>query len=478
MGAGGLPDRAQLMPRSGAGNRKERGMIMPTEAITLMFVTVTGDLRTASLEADTTTPIADLLPGWAAECSSSAPAELVVLSGDTDATLFDLAANLGDLGVGYGAVLRLVPAAKAIEISTPQVATPTPAAKPQRRPWAGAGRSAAAPPPLPAGVATRPDPRGFPPKVPAGRRVSRAVKAVLTRSQAPGQQVGAFGKNAGPPKAADRYRRAMQATDRVHNLETMTRQATLPHCMVIAVASPKGGAGKTTITALLGMLFAELRRDPVLAIDANPDFGNLQDKLRVGARPTEATDDFYAWLEKTSTPRPAELTARLGIGPHGVRYLPTPRGDLARMVLAADFGLYQDLIARLRHYEGIILVDCGTGLLDPPVRAALETADQIVLVTDSSADTAGLVVTAAQYLPQTTPTWLIANKMPPRGAMVDLDRVAQAIPQLRGVTVVPNQPLAENVVTPQFDWAQAPGGWQQPVREIAARLANDWAAHP
>ena len=35
--------------------------------------------------------------------------------------------------------------------------------------------------------------------------------------------------------------------------------------------------GKTTMTALLGMLVAELRRDPVIALDANPDFGDLKD---------------------------------------------------------------------------------------------------------------------------------------------------------------------------------------------------------
>jgi MinD-like ATPase involved in chromosome partitioning or flagellar assembly len=265
----------------------------------------------------------------------------------------------------------------------------------------------------------------------------------------------------------------MRDSDRGHNLETMIRTATLDRCMVIAVVSPKGGAGKTTVTALLGMLFAELRRDPVLALDANPDFGNLADKLAPPDRAGMCTDELARWLQSRPA-TPAELAARLGTGPHGLRFLPTPVGDLDRMVATADVALYRDLIARLRDYQGIILVDCGTGLLDPPVRAALDTADQILLVTDSSADTAGLVVTAAQHLPAGTPTWLIANKMPARGAMVDLDRVTQAIPQLRGVTVIPEQRLTENILTPTFDWAHGPGPWQEPLREIAARLADTW----
>jgi MinD-like ATPase involved in chromosome partitioning or flagellar assembly len=148
------------------------------------------------------------------------------------------------------------------------------------------------------------------------------------------------------------------------------------------------------------------------------------------------------------------------------------------MIAAADFGLYQGLITRLRDYAGIILVDCGTGLLDPPVRAALEAADQILLVTDSSATTARQVVAAAGLLPARTPTWLVANKMPRKGSMLDLQQVVAAIPRLNGVTVVAvpaGGHLAENIVTPSFTWAEAPAVWQEPIRELAARLANNWA---
>ncbi len=306
------------------------------------------------------------------------------------------------------------------------------------------------------------------------RRFGRAVKALFSRRAGPAPQPGQFAK-ASAPKAGKRYRDAIQANDRAYNLDRMIREAPLARCMVIAVVSPKGGAGKTTITALLGMVFAELRRDPVLALDADPDFGNLKDKLGRPGEPAMATDELAAWLSDEAAVTPAELAARLGAGPHGLRFLPSPVGDLDRMVKAADVDLYRQLLARLRDYQGIIVVDCGTGLLDPPVRAALETADEIVLVTDSSADTAGLVVTAANHLPR-TPTWLVANKMPSRGATVDLPRVQAAIPQLRGVTVIPEQRLTENIVTPQFTWDDAPEAWQEPVREIAARLANSWKA--
>jgi MinD-like ATPase involved in chromosome partitioning or flagellar assembly len=319
----------------------------------------------------------------------------------------------------------------------------------------------------------REDESFLPDRVPGRRRWVRALRAGLSRHAAPAPQPGVFAK-AAAPKAGERYRLALQETDHIHSLEMLIRSAPLRRCVVIAVVSPKGGAGKTTITALLGTLLAELRRDPVLGLDANPDFGNLRDKLAGPDATVTSTDDLAEWLSARPGATPADLASMLGMGPHGLRYLPTPTGSIERMVKAADFGLYRDLIARLRDYEGIILVDCGTGLLDPPVRAALSTADQILLVTDSSADTARLVVKAARYLPTDTPTWLVANKMPDKGAMVDLDQVVTAIPQLRGVTIVPEQRLAENIVTPSFDWSSAPEAWREPVREVAARLANNW----
>src|SRR5262249_54562150 len=53
----------------------------------------------------------------------------------------------------------------------------------------------------------------------------------------------------------------------------------LQGCYRIALLSPKGGAGKTTITATLGATFASLRGDRVVAVDANPDRGTLSQKV-------------------------------------------------------------------------------------------------------------------------------------------------------------------------------------------------------
>lgn len=515
-----------------------------------VLLTVSGDADTAEVHADTTVPLGELVGSWASRCSTRPPEELVAVSSDTN-DLYDPMVTLGDLGLGYGSTIRLITTDEALglldvqTVEAPPVApvgppppppgqtTPSPSARPQRgveAPQSGLGGPASPlPTPRPgiwnsnngtdpsAGLPSPPDQQDttsttappqpasppasslrhpedviLPARVGRARRMWRAIRAGLSPSSVPAQQSGAFAKVT-QPRAAARYRLALQETNREHNLEVLIRQATLTRCMVIAVVSPKGGPGKTTITALLGMLLAELRRDPVLALDANPDLGDLRDKLAVETAPAMCVDDLARWLQSNPTATPAQLSAHLGVGPHGLRFVPTPRPptphpgeearescSIERMIAAADFDLYRAVIARLRDYEGVVLVDCGTGLLDPPVRAALEAADQIVLVTDSSASTARQVVAAATLLPAGAPTWLVANKMPERGSMLDLDQVIEAIPRLSGVTVVPvpSGQLAENVVTPGFSWPEAPPPWREPVRELAARLANNWRSLP
>jgi len=519
---------------------------------TSVWVTLAGDAGTVEVQTDTTVAVAALLPGWAAQVSTAAPEDLVVVSEDTGA-LVDPEDSLAAIGAGYGAVLRLATPEAAMafldvaNLEAPALAVPEAGAEVSERTGEarlrpasqrvaqglGIGRPPGARPEAPAttlgatplsslgslavndtrasqdtvtlnpagaamvayspgsavgrvpgarqseqGAASQGGDRGgvlanvLPPKVPRVGRWTAPLRAlVLAKAVAPAHPATGFAK-APTPGAAERWRLARQDADRVHALEQVIRQATLARCVVIAVVSPKGGADKTSITALLSSLFAECRRDPVLALDANPDFGNLADKM---GTPAAHVDELAAWLAEHPAATPAELSARLGRGPHGARFLPTAVGDMGRMIATADVELYSGLLARLRDYEGIIVVDCGTGLLDPPVRAALEAADQVVLVTDSSADTAGLVVTAARYLREATPVFLAVNKMPAKGSMLDVDRVAEALPGLAGMTVVPEVRLAENLITPAFDWSAAPGGWVEPLRELAARLAQGWA---
>ena len=48
----------------------------------------------------------------------------------------------------------------------------------------------------------------------------------------------------------------------------------------VAFVSLKGGVGKTTTTVMLGHTLATYRGDSVIAVDANPDAGNLASRVR------------------------------------------------------------------------------------------------------------------------------------------------------------------------------------------------------
>jgi cellulose biosynthesis protein BcsQ len=83
----------------------------------------------------------------------------------------------------------------------------------------------------------------------------------------------------------------------------------------VAVISPKGGVGKTTISFVLGNLLAEQLRLRVVALDANPDFGTLAALAPDEHRSARALADLLA--DSTQIESPGELhpyVARLPTG--------------------------------------------------------------------------------------------------------------------------------------------------------------------
>ncbi len=163
----------------------------------------------------------------------------------------------------------------------------------------------------------------------------------------------------------------------------------------VPVLTRKGGVGKTTIATLLGMAMASVRDDRVIAIDANPDRGTLSERV---ARQTRATvrdvvnraasiqgfTDFTTLISRDAT--------RLDI----------LASDTDPMLSEAfdenDYNVVADLAAR---YYSIVLTDCGTGIVHSVMRATLQRADAIVIVSGGSVDEARL---ASETL-----TWLEAN---------------------------------------------------------------------
>jgi hypothetical protein len=130
--------------------------------------------------------------------------------------------------------------------------------------------------------------RVLPARLTTIRRLETALLAVLERSTPPVPAVGTTLAGVAPPGAftlvarrspARRVREAWARSDYECQLDECVLAPRLRRCTTIAVVSPKGGVGKTHITATLGSLLAFLRRDRVIAVDANPDFGSLGRRL-------------------------------------------------------------------------------------------------------------------------------------------------------------------------------------------------------
>jgi Mrp family chromosome partitioning ATPase len=98
--------------------------------------------------------------------------------------------------------------------------------------------------------------------------------------------------------SSELQRREWAVDEALAHAPAMTRPNT------VAVISPKGGVGKTTISFVLGNLLAEQLRMRVVALDANPDFGTLSALAPDEHRSTRSLADLLA--DSTQIESPAE----------------------------------------------------------------------------------------------------------------------------------------------------------------------------
>jgi putative peptide zinc metalloprotease protein len=143
----------------------------------------------------------------------------------------------------------------------------------------------------------------------------------------------------------------------------------------VVVMSRKGGVGKTTMTLALGSTFATLRGDRVVAVDANPDAGNLAH--RVAPPIPETITDLLRHLDDIQSY--AELRSYVSQAPES-RLEVLGSDDDPRIGMALDRDAYHRLIGLLDRFYNLILLDTGTGILDSANQGLLTEADELVLV--------------------------------------------------------------------------------------------------
>jgi MinD-like ATPase involved in chromosome partitioning or flagellar assembly len=219
-----------------------------------------------------------------------------------------------------------------------------------------------------------------------------AVLPALPDAQRPRSRYGR--RYRGPEERSAHRRRARRSRKQRELIELEARIAGAGDgtTRFIPVVSRQGGVGATTVTAMLGMALAEVRTDPVLAVDAHPERGTLGD--RVGER---ASANMREIARRAS--RNASAGELRDLAAHDVTGLDVlPSGDGAapsRPLTAHAYDVVADVAST---YYSVVLTDGASGLLEPAMQAALQRADGLVLVSGGSADEAGLATETIDWL--------------------------------------------------------------------------------
>lgn len=239
----------------------------------------------------------------------------------------------------------------------------------------------------------------------------------------------------------------------------------------VPVLARKGGVGKTTVSALLGMALADARDDRIIAIDANPDRGTLADRVG-GTHDFTVRDAIRRHDEITGYTEFSTLVARDETRLDVLASDADPHASAAFNDI--DYGLVAGLAAR---YYSMVLTDCGTGIVHEVMGATLRCADTVVIVSGASIDEARLASETISWLEsngyeQLAKNAVVALNMPSQARnMLKVDELERHFrSRVRGVARIPFDPALAAGATIAF--AQLKPATRRAARELAALVVE------
>jgi MinD-like ATPase involved in chromosome partitioning or flagellar assembly len=182
--------------------------------------------------------------------------------------------------------------------------------------------------------------------------------------------------------------------DELYEMELHTRiRRNARDSYQIGVFGLKGGVGKTAITVALGSALSKVRGDRILAIDADPDGGNLAD--RAGRQSAATIGDL---LSDKELARYNDIRAYTSMNGSNLEVLSSEDYSGARREFNDDD--WKGATGIVSRYYNLVLADCGAGLFQPAARGVLSTVSGLVIVASASIDGARQAAITMDWLRQ------------------------------------------------------------------------------
>jgi MinD-like ATPase involved in chromosome partitioning or flagellar assembly len=154
----------------------------------------------------------------------------------------------------------------------------------------------------------------------------------------------------------------------------------------------KGGVGKTTISACVGSILAQMRPDDrVVAIDADTAFGKLASRID-----PKTSGSYWELAGDRNLNSFADVRSRVGSNASGLFVLAGEMSSARRRVL--EPAVYRAAVAQLDKHFTVSIVDCGSTMDSAVTRVAVSDLDALIVVSSCWYDGASAAGQTLEWL--------------------------------------------------------------------------------
>ncbi len=174
----------------------------------------------------------------------------------------------------------------------------------------------------------------------------------------------------GPALVRESFERAIETGRRIRGLVTEVSPDTPAHGRIVAVISPKGGSGKTTVAANLAATVARDHPDDVVLVDLDVQFGDVVHAFRL--------EPEYSLLN-AAAPGVTPTVLKGFLTPHPSRVLALTAPDRPEEADDIEPAAATEAIRTLASLFSCVIVDTAAGL-DERTLSVLEATTDVVFV--------------------------------------------------------------------------------------------------